>query len=383
MDSLLFVGLHDAKLARLMSRLGYDVVVADESTALGPLLAQKFFDLIVLDTSFEPSAAELIDYLRTDDATKQLPLIMLTTPSNQPLQHELPKTAEVECLEGPFSPGLLAGRIAVKLRLRKIAGSTSNRASLLEINAALRDHNTRLHKELEEARVIQESLLPATLPQHPAVDLAVSYDPLEEVGGDWYFARSELSGRISLLIADVTGHGLAAAFIGSMAKLAHNAAKEEDPGKLLTAMNRLMTPQLPAGRFVTMASVLFDPDTGDAIFARAGHPACIVISGSGGQSLTVVPDGFALGFMDDASYMTRSVKLAPGDTLIMLTDGITEARNRANQLFGNERIIKVAEGARSHTALDIAKSILKELNQFCDGRTIKDDVTLLVLKRKI
>ncbi len=381
MDSLLFVGQHDTKLARLMARLGYDVVVADQSTALAPLLTERIFDLILLDSQLDPFAPDLLEYLRSDDATKQLPLIMVTatSPGETP---PLPEAAQVEFLEAPVSPGALAGKIAVKLRLRKMVGESSNKASLLEINAALRDHNSRLQKDLEEARVIQESLLPETLPQHPAVDLAVSYDPLQEVGGDWYFARTESDGKISLLIADVTGHGLAAAFIGSMAKLAHAAAHETEPGKLLTAMNRLMTPQLPAGRFVTMCSVLFDPTTGEALIARAGHPPCSIVSGSGASARSVAPDGFPLGFMDDASYDSQSVQLEVGDSLVLLTDGILEARNRDNQLFGNERIVSVAKQHGLLPAREIAKAILIDLTNFCDGRAITDDVTLLVLKRK-
>ncbi|NDC38700.1 MAG: serine/threonine-protein phosphatase, partial [Proteobacteria bacterium] len=146
--------------------------------------------------------------------------------------------------------------------------------------------------------------------------------------------------------------------------------------------NRLLAPQLPGGRFVTMASVLVDPTTGETVTARAGHPPCIVISGSGNAPAVIAPDGFPLGFLEDSTYGCQSLVLHPGDALVMVTDGITEACNRSNKMFGNEGVIRAAQRSIGGPAREMVAAILTELSQFCDGRIMKDDVTLLVLKRR-
>lgn len=382
LDSLLYLGQRDERLARLMSRLGYELIVADESTPLAPLLNQQRFDLIILDSALQSSATDLFEYLRSDDTTKQIPLIMITSSQLQMLDPEI-APGHVEYLVGPYRPGQLVSKIATQLRLRKMAGGDPNTATLAEVNASLRDFNTRMQKEMEEARELQESLLPQKLPQHPGLDLAVYYQPLQDVGGDWYFIEQVPSGSLLTVIADVTGHGLAAAFIGSMTKLAYSAALKEDPGELLTAINQLMTPQLPAGRFVTMAATLFNPVTGEIKVARAGHPAALLVSTSAGASVQPVgSEGFAIGFVEDAQYQSVSHQLAPNDSLIMITDGISEAQDRANKMFGAARLMEAAIASSAMTAREMAGGILRELHQFCDGRLIKDDVSLIVIKRR-
>jgi len=382
LDSLLYLGQRDERLALLMSRLGYELIVADESTPLAPLLNQQRFDLIILDGALQSAATDLFEYLRTDDATKQIPLIMITSSQSQRLDPEI-APGLIEYLDGPYRPGQLVSKVATQLRLRKMAGADPNTATLAEMNAALRDLNTRMQKEIEEARDLQESLLPQSLPQHPGLDLAVYYEPLHDVGGDWYFIQQVPSGSLLTVIADVTGHGLAAAFIGSMTKLAYSAALTEDPGELLTAINHLMTPQLPAGRFVTMAATLFNPVTGEIKVARAGHPPALLVSTTSGVSARPVgSEGFAIGFVEDAQYQSASHQLEPNDTLIMITDGISEAQNRANKMFGATRLMEAATAHSALCARDIAAGILEDLNQFCDGRLIKDDVSLIVIKRR-
>ena len=382
LDSLLYLGQRDERLALLMSRLGYELIVADESTPLAPLLNQQRFDLIILDGALQSAATDLFEYLRTDDATKQIPLIMITSSQSQRLDPEI-APGLVEYLDGPYRPGQLVSKVATQLRLRKMAGADPSTATLVEMNATLRDLNTRMQKEMEEARDLQESLLPQSLPQHPGLDLAVYYEPLHDVGGDWYFIQQVPSGSLLTVIADVTGHGLAAAFIGSMTKLAYSAALKEDPGELLTAINHLMTPQLPAGRFVTMAATLFNPVTGEIKVARAGHPPALLVSATSGVSVQPVgSEGFAIGFVEDAQYQSASHQLEPNDTLIMITDGISEAQNRANKMFGATRLMEAATAHSALCARDIAAGILEDLNHFCDGRLIKDDVSLVVIKRR-
>ena len=185
-----------------------------------------------------------------------------------------------------------------------------------------------------------------------------------------------------MLIADVTGHGLSAAFIGSMTKLAILASAQEEPAKRLAAMNNIMTPCLPPGRFVTMGSVLYDPTSGKVSATRAGHPPCMLVRKGKAAIENIGGEGFAIGFMTDGDYTQQSATLEVGDMLVLVTDGITEAQNRANKMYGFERLAATIRGAAPDAAAaGILKLVLDDLEKFCEGRILKDDVTVMILKR--
>jgi len=277
----------------------------------------------------------------------------------------------------------VVSRIATQIRMRKIAGEEKGlEATLAEMNATLRDHHDRFSRELAEARAIQQALLPASLPTDPRFSLAASYDPLEELGGDWYFVGREPSGRLSIQIADVTGHGLSAAFVCSMTRLALSAAPVEEPHLRLKEMNRLMSGQLPEGRFVTMAGVLYDPDSGRLVVARAGHPPALLVDRTAGQVRHLGGEGFPIGFVEECDYTPEEATLARGDCLVLVTDGITEAQNRSRQMYGLSRLGEVLLVAGADpSAGELATHALNDFNTWRDGRKLKDDITLVVLKR--
>jgi len=382
MDSILVLSPDQQKLEKFLAKLGYDVFLPRNELALKDLVHDKILDVIVLDTAYETDAVELCEFLRHHDSTKKVPIICIPTDRAKGYAIRELALEKLELVPMPFSIGSLAARIATQLRLRKIAGEQSATASLAETNAALRDLNSHFKQEMEQARTIQQSLLPEVLPQSADYEMAVAYQPLEEVGGDWYFMKSVSDGKISVQIADVTGHGLAAAFVGCMTKLALTAANKESPDALLKEMNRLMAPQLPPGTFVTMCSYLYDPKTGGVAFARAGHPPGLVLNRAKNSITKLNGDGFAVGFFDDSDYGLESAALEKDDLLLIYTDGVTEAQNRSAQQYGIDRIGHVLQ--KTDCAMkcpDILKSILEDFKAFCEGRLLKDDVTLLILKR--
>jgi sigma-B regulation protein RsbU (phosphoserine phosphatase) len=202
------------------------------------------------------------------------------------------------------------------------------------------------------------------------------------VGGDWYFASKTGDGKISLQIADVTGHGLGAAFVGSMAKLAMAAVAKSVPHELLTGLNRLMAPQIPPGRFVTMCSVLYDPDTGKVQFARAGHSPAILVRAGSRSSIQLKGDGFAVGFFDDSEYELVEETLEVGDVLFLYTDGISEAQNRSMKTYGLDRLAgAIASAPESANCAEVLGVVLDDVDAFREERIINDDVTAICLKR--
>lgn len=382
-DTVLIAGQVDQKLSIMLEKLGYSVAVANDTNPLSSILTQGLFDLIVVDARIEEHALELCDFLRRDSSTRTVPIVYLAKQEQDLDQVKQRALSALEVVEPDCTSGVIVSRIATQLRLRKQSGADERSASLGEILAAQRDLNARFAKELHDARNIHQNLLPRELPSDRVFQLAVAYEPLQEVGGDWYYAQRERE-LLSLQIADVAGHGLPAAFLAAMTRLAFSAAPQGSAGERLALINKLLAPLLPEGRFVTMMSALFDPVSGALRLARAGTPPAFIRRHRDATVEVIAPQGFALGMFEDAEYQEISTTLEPGDVLAMVTDGVTEAKNRNSALFGCGGFEASLGRVNSNApAGAIAQAVLDELYAFTEGRIIKDDLTLLLLKRTL
>jgi len=383
-DTIVLVGKFDPRITRLLTVLGYGIKTSNSIADLSHQLEasdNEQVDLILIDGRLEIDFPELAKYLRDYEITQEIPVIILS--KDESLEKELLKLKlqRVEVLAEDLSPGLLASRLATTLRLRKFDGQ-EEKASLADANAALRSHNQHMLKELEEARRIQSSLLPKSLPSSEAFDLAISFEPLEEVGGDWFFVEQIGPDQIQVYIADVTGHGLAAAFISSMTKLAMTAAEADNPAGKVAKMNALITPQLSDGRFITLFCYSYQISTGALEFVRAGHPPALLLKQATAKVKILQGDGFALGFFEDSEYQSQSESLDPGDILLIMTDGYPEAQNRSNQQYGYDRMSEILKDvSNTATSQEVISLIAKDFKEFLGGRILKDDLTMIVLKR--
>ncbi|MCB0338444.1 MAG: SpoIIE family protein phosphatase [Bdellovibrionales bacterium] len=384
MDSILLYSVEDPKVGVLLGKMGYRVVTFDCKEPLLDVISRELIDLVIIDAQKDLDAPELCEVLRTESESKRLPIVIVAKDRLMVQQLKEKRLKNLEVITGPYTVAGILSKIATQLRLRKMMGSDSSaNPSLSEINASLRDLNDRFQKELEEAQQIQQSLLPKSLPTDPRFDLASCYLPLEDVGGDWYYAQKLSDGQISVQIADVTGHGLSAAFIGSMTKLALAAASDHRPDLLLKDMNRLMAPQMPAGRFVTIASYLYEPGNGKLQFARGGHPPGFWLKRAQGEVNEILGDGFPIGFFEEGEYTLETLELEQNDVFVMVTDALTETQNMDGKVYGNEGVIESLKRTRvDQAAEDILRGLLGDFREFCQGRALKDDVTAIVLKRR-
>lgn len=383
MDSILIVGKTDDKVLTFFKKVGYKISYDSDPKGIATTIQDEIIDLVLIDSTQDRLGHEFVEFFRKTDKTREVPILVLSPDKLQTLQIKDLHYDKIECLQAPYSLGTIVSRVATQLRLRKMSGQNEETASLSEVNASLRDLNERYAKELEEAKAIQKSLLPRDLPTGPSYEVGALYQPLEGVGGDWYHAGLTPSGKVLMLIADVTGHGLPAAFIGSMTKLALIAAKKEEPSELLHEMNALMAPVIPQGRFVTGNAFLYDPESSKLLVARAGGAAAIHLKRASGETVELLGDGFPIGFFEDSSYTQVEATLASGDLLLIVTDGITEGQNRKKEFFGFEGLCQCLKStSNSDTAEAVLNKIYDDFKKFLDGRIIKDDVTLLLLKRK-
>jgi sigma-B regulation protein RsbU (phosphoserine phosphatase) len=251
----------------------------------------------------------------------------------------------------------------------------------LVLSQEVRKAYDQVDKELKVVADIQRSLLPTTLPAIPTLDLACHYQTSTRAGGDYYDFFELPDGKWGVLIADVSGHGTPAAVIMAVThSIAHMLAEPPiPPSRLMNFVNRNLTRRYTngSGTFVTAVYGVYDPATRTLQYSSAGHPPPRVLRCGHVAALTGEAS-LPLGIDAGETYADHEAVLAPGDVLILYTDGITEARNPQGDMFGEERLdaAAVCRGSAQST-LD---AILSTLDRFRGNRPMGDDSTLLVAR---
>ncbi|MHB1293511.1 MAG: SpoIIE family protein phosphatase [Anaerolineae bacterium] len=241
----------------------------------------------------------------------------------------------------------------------------------------------RLQREIELARGIQQSFLPECCPETPGWELAMAYHAARGVGGDYYDYIHLDDHRLGLVIADVSDKGVAAALYMALSRTVMRAAAISTTGaaQTLEQMNRLLLEDARSGMFVSVFYAILDLEAGTLTCARAGHNPPLLVRMDGSTSL-VMPPGAVLGIMDDPGLGEERIQMAPGDVLVMYTDGVIEAINEAEQEFGEERLQAIVSGASGGSAEACVRHVDAAVRAFTGERPQFDDLTLLVLKRE-
>jgi sigma-B regulation protein RsbU (phosphoserine phosphatase) len=239
-----------------------------------------------------------------------------------------------------------------------------------------------LHQELETARRIQFSILPHESPATAHLAIATRYLPMAEVAGDYYDFADVDAQRCGFLIADVSGHGVPAALIASMIKVAFQAQAEhrENPEQVLAGMNGILGHRLE-GQFVTAGYAFIDMAAGKLRYAGAGHPPLYILS-SGGELRELVSEGLMLGPFAEARYAGTERNLLPGDRILMYSDGIIEAFNRRGEAFGVKRLKDMLCEETELSAEEMADRLLLVTKNWAGigkGGTLEDDLTLIII----
>jgi phosphoserine phosphatase RsbU/P len=239
-----------------------------------------------------------------------------------------------------------------------------------------RDHEfNEIQKELEIARRIQTAILPSSYPHSVHFQVAARYVPMTSVAGDFYDFLVAGDGQAGLLVADVSGHGVPAALIASMVKLAASSqrAHAAEPATLLSGMNQALCGNTQS-QFVTAAYVHLDAHSATLRYAAAGHPPMLLLRA--GKVISVEENGLILGVFPLATYSTAVHALEPGDRLLLYTDGILEADNDEGTEFGQPRLGAVLAESSALSPEEAADSIISAIQSW--SRTQNDDLTVLL-----
>jgi sigma-B regulation protein RsbU (phosphoserine phosphatase) len=238
-----------------------------------------------------------------------------------------------------------------------------------------------IEQELEVAREIQTSILPETIPKLNGLDISAAYYPMASVAGDFYEFIQIDEHRAGFLIADVSGHGVPAALIASMIKVAMHAvqAHAATPGELLRGLNRILSHQLK-GQFVTAGYLFVDLEAQLARYSGAGHPPLLHWNSSNCGLHRLESNGLLFGVLKETEYPSTDIRLQSGDRFLLYTDGLTEPENASGEQFGADRIVDVLRSANTRSSADVSRSLVQESKSWQPPNTPQqDDVTLIVL----
>ena len=238
--------------------------------------------------------------------------------------------------------------------------------------------------ELDTARQIQYSILPASVPDLENLSVHALYQPMDAVAGDFYDFIYVDSQHCGFFVADVSGHGVPAALIASMLKIAIHSVRDsaDDPGQVMKRLCNILGNQLK-GQFVTAAYLFIDTKKGIARYSAAGHPPLLYWDSAAQQVLSIESNGLLLGFLKDQEYPVKEIKYKNSDRFILYTDGLTEAENLYEQLYGEYRLNDLIRSHSTDSALQLGEHMLQELKLWQNSPLLQqDDITWIIIDIK-
>jgi sigma-B regulation protein RsbU (phosphoserine phosphatase) len=350
----------------LLTGEGYEPQFVSSTDAAMERLRAEPFDLLLMDLNYSRDTTsgreglELISRVRSHDPA--LPIVVMTGWGSIDTAVEAMRRGAKSFVQKPWEDVTL-----LEILQREIADARAARR---------RDH--RQQRELEDARLIQRGLLPTVLPRVGGIELAVAWQPVQDVGGDCFdtltFGRS-----VGVSIADISGKGLPAALLMSNLQAAVRAFAQEasEPSWVCASVNRLLCRNMASGRFATFCYARVEPEAGRIVYSNAGHNPPLVVR-AGGVTTPLSEGGMVLGIFPENVYAQAETPIARGDRIIFYTDGITEARNADGEEYGEERLAAAALASRPLPVEQMKDALFADVTAFSRGK-FDDDATLIVV----
>jgi phosphoserine phosphatase RsbU/P len=351
----------------------------DGEEAIARLKGERF-DLVLLDVQMpKVDGYQVLTWLKDQAPLRDLPVIMISALNEMNSVVRCIELGAVDYLLKPFNPVLLKARL----------GATLEKKRLRDQVAA---HLARLEEELEAARRLQMAMVPQSFPKPSAdfpVDLYASMEPAREVGGDLYDFFMTEDGTLCFLVGDVSGKGMPAALFMARAKSLIRVATDlmrsrhgaaAGPAEIIGRVNRELCEDNSDLMFVTLFFAMLAPCSGALEYCNAGHNAPYRLNRDTVATIEG-PKGIILGVRPDAAYETGRLSLAPGETVYVFTDGVTEANNAMEELFSEARLEAVLRAAAGFSAGEIVKAADEAVRGFVGMALPFDDITMMAVRR--
>jgi sigma-B regulation protein RsbU (phosphoserine phosphatase) len=368
-------------LTLYLDREGYSKVeTAQDGEEAIARLEVDAFDLVLLDVMMpKVDGYQVLTWIKGQPRLRDLPVIMISALNEMSSVVRCIELGAVDYLPKPFNPTLLKARLGATLEKKRLRD---------EID----EHLARLEEELNAARKLQMSMVPQSFPAPSAdfpIDLHASMEPAREVGGDLYDFFMTEDGKLCFLVGDVSGKGMPAALFMARAKSLIRIATDlmrsangtsAPPADIIARVNRELCQDNGDMMFVTLFFAMLAPATGEIEFCNAGHNPPYHLNGQGAVAIEG-GKGIILGVNPKAVYATGRLSLATGEGIYVFTDGVTEANNTAEELFGEPRLETALRAAAASGSAEIVKSVAEAVRGFVGNALPFDDITMLAIRR--
>ncbi len=367
-------------LSTLLKEEGYEVATANDGVE-GLELAhnEPHPDLVLTDFEMpELDGPGLCRGMKEDVRLRAIPVLMLTTLSDTRDKIRGLDAGADDYIEKPKSPDAvqeLFARIRAQFRIADL------RRELSERNRQLESAQKKLNFELDLARKVQFALMPRPPKPRGVLRAAVRYTPANQLGGDVYdFYRLENS-RLGILVADVSGHGVNSAMLSGMVKAlaAPLSLAVLEPGELLAGLDVAAEQFFPEGYFCTGFYLIADEETGLVRYAGVGHPPAIIVGPKGPRVLQSNPGMLGIGMVDGTAGSVD--RLEPGESMVIYTDGLTDAMDPGDVIFGEERLKTLLQSHFGADPLEILNQVDLAVNSHTAPGRAADDINIIVLQR--
>ena len=351
------------------------------------------YDLILLDLQMPGmDGFQVMEGLKEIEEDGYLPVLVITAQPDHKLRAL--QAGAKDFVSKPFDLAELRARVHNILEVRLLHLETKNYSKVLEetvreleasrevIRLKTLEERKKSEQELALAQETQESLLPRFLPQFENFRIHAFNNPTRYVGGDFYDFLQLSSGEWVGVLADVSGKGMPAALLSSMVlgALSMEFRSRTQPQEVLNRVNQLLCEKSLPFQFVTLFLFLLSPH-GMGQFISAGHNPAYLFRSATGKIEELVSDAYVLGMFDFASYQSRTLHLYKGDILVVYSDGLTDAQNQQEEMFGEERLLKIIQQEAPSGSHALEQKFLKAIEEFTQGMPQTDDITFVVVEK--
>jgi len=330
-------------------------------------------DVILLDIMMpQMDGFQVLEHLKSDKTFREIPVIVISALDDIKSVIRGVELGAEDYLSKPFDPVLLKARIGACLERKQ-----------------LRDREVRYLRQMEEemhlAWSVQSGLLPNTLPELDGWQLAATLKPSRQTSGDFYDIITLPDGQVGILVADVADKGMGAALYMVLSRTlirTYAFQYHPEPDRVLEATNRRLLEDYGADQFVTVFYGILNPVSGALRYCNAGHNPPFLLGGTKKEVIQkLAKTGMALGILEEESWKQGTILVNPGDTLVLYTDGITEAQNEQQVFFDDERLVESVKSNLEQPVHALQEAMLKEVQSFVGDASQTDDMTMVVLSR--
>ncbi len=353
--------------------LGYETTSAENGREALEQVEKEPPDVILLDILMpEMDGFQVLEHLKSDNTLRNIPVIVVSALSDMSCIVKAVGLGAEDYLAKPFDPVLLKARLAASVEAKRLRD--------LEIL-----YSRQMEQELELAWQVQSGFLPAGVPDIPGWQISATLQQSRQTSGDFYDLIPLENDRYGILVADVADKGMAAALYMVLSRTlirTYSTQFPDDPARVLEATNIRLLSDINTGHFVTVFYGILDPATGFLKYSNAGHnPPLHIKAAAKSETQMLSRTGMALGVLDVAAWKKVQLQLDPGDTLVIYSDGVIDARDVDGKTFEMEGLLSSLRGRAGRPGNELHHGLLDDLSAFVGNAQPFDDITVITIFR--